>query len=51
VQQYKFHYGRYLQENSREDKIQALEYINKALNVKNDDDLETMKNILTAPSI
>lgn len=51
VQQYKFHYGRYLQENSHKDKIQALEYIDKALSIKNDDDLETMKNILTSSAL
>ena len=51
VQQYKFYYGRYLQENSHKDKIQALEYIDKALSIKNDDDLETMKNILTSSAL
>ena len=51
VQQYKFHYNRYLQENSHEDKILALEYINKALSVKEDSNLETMKNILTTSAL
>ena len=47
VSQYKFHYEKYLFEHDNDHKDKAVEYIEKALSVRYDESLESMKNILT----
>lgn len=47
VAQYKFHYEKYLFEQDPVQKTKAIEYIEKALEIKYDEGLESMKNILT----